>query len=133
MKVILLQQGRDYELLNTLKESHMEAVVTQMTKDGGVDIIGNFKDLHFIVQCKSGRQKVGPGELRKLSGMLTKRGADVLGILLSQGGFTANAEKEVSYFNNIIILDDHETISQAIFDYYYLNHLKKKRNQGNNN
>ena len=66
--------------------------------DGGIDIVA-YKDPHgtqaprIRVQVKHREQKVSVGEVRELEGVLKKEGD--IGLIVSSGGFTADAIREI--------------------------------------
>ena len=68
-------------------------------RDGGVDILAYSDPLgtvapRIVVQVKHRQQKATVQEIRELSGLLQRDGDT--GLFVSSGGFTSEAEREVS-------------------------------------
>ncbi|CAG8687890.1 2750_t:CDS:2, partial [Acaulospora colombiana] len=76
--------------------------------DGGVDIIGNFLRIPFVIQCKNQRRGIGPSVVRELEGVLTKYHEDTIGILMvpTKNKFNDGAVERARASEYILILTD---------------------------
>jgi len=84
-------------LINSLyHEMGYQTTMTQKTRDGGIDIIAEKKDIgereKLLIQCKKQKKDVCVGSVRELLGVKADEKA-TKGVLVTTAGFTIDADK----------------------------------------
>lgn len=75
--------------------------------DKGIDLRGNWNSYRshpVIIQCKREAKPVGPKYIRELEGTLSHESPNVIGILVSQSGFTNEAKSDFNASKSSMIL-----------------------------
>ncbi|CAG8563210.1 8831_t:CDS:2 [Paraglomus occultum] len=82
--------------------------------DGGIDIIGMYKKIPIIIQCKKHRRSIVPGVVRELEGVLGNLPKCAIGILVAPK-FSEGAVSQVSSSEfNILLTNEADIVSDLI-------------------
>jgi len=89
-----------------------KTIVTSKSGDYGIDIIVEYEEKKYAVQCKHHSNPVGPAPLRELRGVV--EGEFDKGIFVSLNGYTKQAKSEnYSAHRKLILLDKNSLIRMA--------------------
>ncbi|CAG8738999.1 12173_t:CDS:1, partial [Funneliformis caledonium] len=112
-----------YKIVDSSNDIHAWTTNVRLGKgDKGVDIIGSYKEMQFIIQCKDFAKKLSINYVRELNGIMTNN-SNLLRIMVSRGGFTKNA-LDFGKKNKDLILTDLNNILSEIQNHYEKNKIE---------
>ncbi|CAG8728375.1 6690_t:CDS:2, partial [Funneliformis mosseae] len=82
-----------YKIIDSSNNIHAWTTNVRLGQgDKGVDIVGNYKDMQFIIQCKDFAKKLSISHVRELNGIMTNN-SNLLRIMVSKGEIQNHYEK----------------------------------------
>ncbi|CAB4409360.1 unnamed protein product [Rhizophagus irregularis] len=103
-----------------------------ITGDGGADLIGEYRNVKFIVQCKNfTNEKVHPSLIRDFIGTLSKYSTGTLGIFVTTVGYTKSSFEEAENSDYDIILTDLPNLIKKFTS--YINKRTKRSSSNDDN
>ena len=126
-EIFLKMKPSDFELIvaRLFKEKGYSIILTQQTRDGGIDIIANKTTVtekeKIIIQCKRYKKKITVKEVRELNGTINDyplhyQEKITKGVFVCSSGYTSAVKKEFKN-NHAIELIDYKSLSKELNKY----------------